>query len=69
MAGITNQELLNKIGALMHRVGILEQNLQIITNEDIEITDSAKGIILKSPDNIRWKITIDNEGSLSAQEL
>lgn len=31
---------------------------------DIEITDATKGIILKSPDNTRRRITIDNAGAL-----
>lgn len=34
------------------------------TANDIEITDSTKGIILKSPDGTRWRITIDNAGNL-----
>jgi len=33
-------------------------------SSDMEITDSTKGIILKSPNNTRWRITIDNAGSL-----
>ena len=32
---------------------------------DMEITDSTKGIILKSPNNTRWRITIDNDGVLT----
>ena len=36
---------------------------------DIEITDAAKGIILKSPDNTRWRITIDNSGALTTTSL
>ena len=31
---------------------------------DYEITDSTKGIIMKSPNGNRWRITIDNNGSL-----
>jgi hypothetical protein len=34
------------------------------TTDDIEITDSTKGIILRSPDNTRWRVTVDNSGSL-----
>jgi len=29
---------------------------------DIEITDAAKGIILKSANNNRYRLTIDNDG-------
>lgn len=34
------------------------------TTTDIEITDYTKGVILRSPDNTRWRITVDNSGSL-----
>jgi hypothetical protein len=36
---------------------------------DIEVTDPTKGLILKSPDNSRWRVTIDNEGSLISTKL
>lgn len=36
---------------------------------DYEVTDATKGIILKSPDNSRWRITIDNDGNLSSTKL
>ena len=35
-----------------------------VHSDDIEITDFTKGIILRSPNNSRWRITIDNTGSL-----
>lgn len=34
------------------------------TNNDVEITDSTKGIILRSPNGSRWRITVDNTGAL-----
>jgi len=34
------------------------------TANDIEITTVGKGIILKSPNGVRWRITIDNSGTL-----
>ena len=37
--------------------------------EDIEITDSTKGLILESPDATRWRITIGNDGALIATSL
>lgn len=37
--------------------------------DDIEITDSAKGVILRSPDDTRWRITIGNDGALIATSL
>jgi len=47
--------------------GTLSGNL--LTDSDIEITDTAKGIILKSPDGTRWRITIDNAGALVTTSL
>jgi hypothetical protein len=31
---------------------------------DFEFLDSEKGIIIPSPDGTRWRITVDNAGSL-----
>jgi hypothetical protein len=31
---------------------------------DVEISDTTKGVILKSPNGARWRITIDNSGTL-----
>ena len=36
---------------------------------DIEITDTTKGLILKSPDATRWRITVDNTGALIITSL
>jgi hypothetical protein len=36
---------------------------------DIEATDSTKGIILKSPDGTRYRITVTNGGALSSTDL
>lgn len=36
---------------------------------DYEVTDATKGVILKSPNNSRWRITIDNDGNLSSTKL
>lgn len=36
---------------------------------DIEIIDSTKGLILRSPNNTRFRITISNNGSIIATEL
>ena len=54
------------------RVGIGTLNpsekLDVVGNAklsgDIEITDTTKGSILKSPNGTRWRITIDNSGNL-----
>ena len=31
---------------------------------DYEVTDDTKGVIMKSPNGTRWRVTIDNNGSL-----
>lgn len=40
-----------------------------ITSFDMEITDTAKGLIIKSPDATRWRIGITNGGELTATSL
>lgn len=37
----------------------------VITDNDIEITDKTKGIILSSPDGTRYRITVQNGGTLN----
>jgi hypothetical protein len=39
------------------------------TSNDLEITEPESGLILKSPDGNRWKITINNDGQLLAEQL
>jgi hypothetical protein len=36
----------------------------LVGASDIEITDAAKGIILRSPNGSRWRLTVDNAGAL-----
>ncbi len=39
------------------------------TTNDVEITDTTKGVILKSADGTRWRIGITNGGALTAVTL
>jgi hypothetical protein len=39
------------------------------TTNDVEITDTTKGVILKSADGTRWRIGITNGGALTAVSL
>jgi len=39
------------------------------TDQDIEITDSTKGIILNSPSGKRYRITIDDDGDFIKEEI
>ena len=41
----------------------------LYSNTDVEITDTTKGVILKSPDGSRWRITIDNTGALNSTAI
>lgn len=52
---------------LKNTVNIFTQNQTI--NGDVEITDSTKGIILKSGNNTRWRITITDSGTLQRVAL
>ena len=48
----------------------LKINIQnFLVQDDIEITDFTKGIILRSPDGSRWRITVNNAGLLVQTEL
>lgn len=38
----------------------------VTTPADIEVTDSSKGVILKSANSTRWRITVSNSGTISA---
>jgi len=40
-----------------------------LTTHDVEVTDSTKGIILRSPNGSRWRITVDNDGNLTSTAL
>jgi hypothetical protein len=43
---------------------LIDVNRKIETDKDIEITDSSKGIILRSPNGTRYRITINDSGIL-----
>ena len=40
-----------------------------VNGGDIEVDDSASGLILKSPDGTRYRVTVDNVGALSASAV
>jgi hypothetical protein len=39
------------------------------SSNDIEITSSTNGIILRSPNGTRYRITIDDEGNLNKEAI
>jgi hypothetical protein len=38
-------------------------------NGDIEITEIGRGVILRSPNGTRWRVTVDNSGTLVRTSL
>jgi hypothetical protein len=46
-------------------VGEISSTGIVYTDDDVEITNSSKGIILTSPNNSKWRITVNDSGVLS----
>ena len=42
---------------------------KVANTGDAEITTSSAGVILKSPDGTRWRVTIDNTGALNSVSI
>lgn len=40
-----------------------------VTADDVEITNATKGVILKSANGTRYRITVDNDGTLITTEV
>tara|TARA_R100001163_G_scaffold3220_1_gene4845 strand:- start:1213 stop:1434 length:222 start_codon:yes stop_codon:yes gene_type:complete len=47
----------------------IDTKISSTTEQDIEITDSTKGIILHSPSGKRYRITIDDNGEFTKEEI
>lgn len=63
-------------GKLAELKGFIDTNTNLIntkldaqSTQDVEITDSTKGIILNSPAGKRFRITINDDGNLLKQEV
>jgi len=41
----------------------------VTSDKEPEVTDSAKGLILKSPDGTRWRIQVNNSGTVTTTSL
>ncbi len=50
-------------------LGEVEEGNHEAQEGDFEITDPNRGLVLRSPDMTRWRVTIDNNGNLMRQEL
>jgi len=46
-------------------VGSVSASGTIEANEDVRVTNSAKGLVLVSPNNTLWRVTVSNTGVLS----
>ena len=46
-----------------------DTNQVMVGPRDVELTDSAKGLVLKSPDGSRWRMKIDNTGTVTTTKL
>ena len=55
-----------KMGELKN---LIDTKIGSQTNQDIEITDASKGIIMKSPSGKRYRVTINDEGELTKEQL
>lgn len=45
------------------------QNEGLVTESDLEVKGDTNGLILESPNGTRWRITIDNSGTLITTSL
>lgn len=66
--------ILSDIGTFMSQkhnelIEMINGKVSKSSNEDIEITDSNKGIILHSPSGKRYRVTINDDGTLMKQEI
>jgi hypothetical protein len=60
----------NKIGINTENpTNDLTVNGGVGVTDDVEITNFTKGVILRSPDNKRWRITVNNSGQLITTAL
>lgn len=69
MDGSSNFNLYDNDGTTV--VAQLDQstkNWECVTG-DLEVISNSKGVVLKSPDNTRWRISIDNAGVLSTTSI
>ena len=49
--------------------GANRMNRGVDTNQDVIVTDTLKGVVLRSPDGDYWRISIDNAGTISGTNL
>ena len=42
---------------------------EFVTQGDVEVSTAASGVILRSPDGNRWRVTVSNVGALVVTAL
>ncbi len=47
----------------------MERKANLVGADDIEVTDTAKGVILKSADGTRYRLKVGNDGALSTEAV
>lgn len=68
----SNGSAANYVDFLVSSAGLLTITASggiINTANDVEVTDTTKGIILKSPDGSRFRVTVNNDGALITTEI
>ena len=71
-AGITDnggKYGLVRVGADFYNEGFLFNNREMVAYGDINFDKIGTGVILTSPDNSKWRLTIGNDGAVSATKL
>jgi len=63
----TPNEALTIVGNISATGNLSAANIN--TSGDIEFSDLTKGVILRSPDSSRWRVTINNNGALTTTKL
>lgn len=66
--------ILSEVGAFFgQKMGelklLVDTKIGSQTDQDIEITDSTKGIILNSPSGKKYRVTIDDDGEFVKEEI
>lgn len=49
------------------RITAVANKANKVGTDDIEITDNTKGVILRSPNNTRYRLTVDDAGALTTE--
>lgn len=68
-AGVAGNSIHYYGGSFTSTYGIGLYASSIVSAGDIEITNSSKGLILKSPNGTRYRVTVDNSGNLVTTAL